>query len=172
MRSQTIMSSVLSLAMLSLGACASRLEVWDQSHQIGGLPFKGTELYVKEGEHDKFKDGGDCVRTKFYETAALPTGATYYLNVHSGQLAKTGFTVKFGANGQITELTLNSEPSADTIKALTSAVTSIAPLVGVVAKSSSAGTTEKLTVSTAKPCDAGEDNVKYTRFEDFIKTTH
>lgn len=158
-------------APLLIGGCASRLEVWDQTHQIGGLPFKGAELYVKEGDHDRLKDGGECTRTKFYETAALPTGATYYLNVHSAALAKTGFTVKFGSNGEITELTLNSEPSSETVKALTSAVTSIAPLLGVTAAKASS-TTEKLTVAALKACDVGEANVRYTRFEDFVRTAH
>lgn len=163
-------ATILAIAApLLFGGCASRLEVWDQTHEIGGLPFKATELYVKEGEHDKLKEGGECARTAFYETASLPTGATYYLNVHSGQLAKTAFAVKFGANGEITELTLNSEPSSETVKALTAAVTSIAPLLGVApAKASSA--TEKLTASSVKPCDTGEVNVRYSRFEDFNRS--
>lgn len=165
------MSKVAAIAVavfpLALAAgCASKLSVYKEgaTEPAKGMPFNVPEVYVKSGWHNRTAKADDagCEDAQFFETVLLPTGELYYLNVDAMPFTKTGFVVKYGASGNLAEVTLNTEPSgADEIKAVADLVKTIAPLVG-------ASAARAPDVARArKACDAGERDVKFCTLREF-----
>ncbi|MBA5686696.1 hypothetical protein [Rugamonas apoptosis] len=167
-----------------LAGCAGQLQVFDASQaEIKGVPFKAAEVYVKGGYHDKHSKGGDCAKTAFFETVALPTGAQYFATAKTAQFAKTGFHMKFADNGALAEVGLDSEPAAaDTLKATNDLIKTVFPSLGAAAATGGAvaATTGGTAAATAaapgggaapqpKACDAGEDGVTFVKLDDYIK---
>lgn len=145
--------------------CAGSLQVFDaKSQEVAGVPFNVPEVYVKEGFHDKASKGGACIEAKFVEEVSLPTGSLYYVKAKTAALAKTAFHIKYGDNGAVSEIGLDSEPAGgdviDAIKGLAVA----AGLGGDGAAAAAGG-------GPASPpaCDSGQKGVTYTRFSEYPK---
>jgi methylmalonyl-CoA/ethylmalonyl-CoA epimerase len=121
---------VLGLLVPALVAgCASKLSVSrekagekpGETEPVAGLPFNVPEVYVKSGTRTASSkaDDKECTPVEFHETVLLPTGARHYLNVEAMPFTKTGFVVRYNASGNLSEVTLNTEPAgAEEIKAL------------------------------------------------------
>ncbi len=155
------------LAAAILAGCASRLSVYKEGAAAPGpgLPFSMPEAYVKIGWHDRSAKADDapCEDTQFVETVLLPTGERHYLNVEAMPFTKTGFVVKFNASGNLSEVTLNTEPSgADEIKAVAELVKTIAPIAA-----GGAATRSPETARGRKACDAGARDVRFCRLDEF-----
>ncbi|MBE7521788.1 MAG: hypothetical protein HS109_05315 [Burkholderiales bacterium] len=162
--------AALALAVLApaiLGGCASRLSVYREGsvEPEKGLPFSVPEVYVKTGWHDRSAKADDagCDDAQFFETVLLPTGDRHYLNVEAMPFTKTGFVVKFNASGNLSEVTLNTEPSgADEIKAVAELIKTVAPIAA-----GGAATRSPEGVRARKACDAGERDVRFCKLDEF-----
>lgn len=151
----------------ALAGCASSLNVYDSSGtKIKGVPFRASEIYLRSGIHNKHSEkGDDCTPTQYVQTVTLATGAQFYANVDPAQLATTGFTMKLTDAGSLSEITLNTQPSAaDTAKAAGDLLTAALPLLGVAAAAAPAAAPVK---QSAPACDAGDDPsaLHFTRFD-------
>jgi len=154
-----------SLLALGAGGCASSLRISDaRGGAVAGVPFNTPVTYIKEFDRNRHSVHGDaCTPTHVVQTVSLPLGERYYANVDPAQFAKTGFSITFADNGVMTGVTLNSEPAgADNIRAVTEAITAIAPLVGVRLSDQET----RIQGDSRPACDAGEDNVRYRRFSE------
>lgn len=150
------------MCAIATAGCASHLDISElrdgQVVPVAGVPFHAPELYVREGVYKKLAKGGACSPTSFVETETLPLGPLYYASVRPAQFAKTGFSIKFNDKGAVSEIALNTEPSAgDALKNAGDFVTAVSPLLGVAAAAPSIGSA----------CDAGAEEIKYTRFADW-----
>jgi len=157
---------VLGLLVPALVAgCASKLSVSrekagekpGETEPVAGLPFNVPEVYVKSGTRTASSkaDDKECTPVEFHETVLLPTGARHYLNVEAMPFTKTGFVVRYNASGNLSEVTLNTEPAgAEEIKAVADLVKTIAPIAGFAPAT-------KAESRFAKACDAGEKDVRY-----------
>jgi hypothetical protein len=166
-------SLVLLGAALVCSGCASQLQVWNDAGAVNGVPFRASEVYVKSGFRNRHSEEGEnCTRTPFVQTVALPTGRQYYVNVDPADLAKTGFSLSFNDNGSLSELTLNTEPAgADTIEAVTSALTSLLPFAGVTAEQPEPSQPDPSGPAPASvACDVGEADVSFVPLERWIAT--
>jgi len=149
----------------ALGGCASNLQVYDdEEKELKGIPVRAPELFVRTGEYTTLADGStECRRTAFHEFVPLPVGRMFYVNVKTAEFAKTDFTVKFEPNGNLSEITMNTEPSAEALEGAAALITALAPLVGPVSGANVA-------VSTGgKLCTAGPDmaSIEYVPFADW-----
>lgn len=156
-------ASISGLLLAACGGCASSLHISNGTGEVPGVPFNASVTYIKEFDRNRHSEHGDaCTPTHVVQTVALPLGERFYANVDPAQFAKTGFSITFAENGVMTGITLNSEPAgADNIRAVTEAITALAPLAGV------ASVTESQSVASGRSlpaCDAGEANVVYRRF--------
>lgn len=153
-------------ATITISGCASNLHVWSADQlPVKGVPFRSAEVYVKQAVHDKLAKGGACTRVAFSQTVSLPTGALHFANVRPGALAKNGFTMKFGENGALTEIGVNSEPAAaESIKAVGEFLGTTLPLLGVAAGAPPVA----VAAADAPACDVGEVEVRFTRLADYI----
>ena len=167
-----IISALFIISAVCVTGCASKLEVYGANGtKLPGLPIRGTELYVKTVTHDKLKDGGECARTTASEVVTIPTGDVYYVNLAAGELSKSALSLKLTATGTVSEVSVNSEPSSDAIKAATTAATSLLPSLGVLpATAGKASAPVGATGGTAplKACDSGEESVHLIKFSDFV----
>lgn len=149
--------------MIACAGCASSLHISNaDGGAVAGVPFNAPVIYRKEFDRNRHSElGAACTPTHVVQTVALPLGERFYANVDPAQFAKTGFSMTFADNGVMTGVTLNTEPTgADNIRAVTEAITAIAPLAGV----RTVAQTESRTSNSPLPaCDAGEDNVRYRR---------
>lgn len=163
--------SVACLAATLAGGCASKLSVQrekadgrpGETEPIAGMPFNVPEVYVKSGVHvaSSKADDQECTPVAFVETVLLPTGARHYLNVDAMPFTKTGFLVKYNASGNLSEVSLNTEPAgAEEIKAVSDLIKTIAPIAGL-------DRTTKAAAKFAKACDAGEEKVTYCALRAF-----
>jgi len=160
--------SLMATAMVAeLAGCAGHLKVYDENQiEIKGVPFRSAEVFIKSGEYSKHSQGGFCAPSPFSETVPLPTGKLYFVTAESAQFAKTGFHIKFSDNGSVAEIGLDSEPAAaDTLNAANDIIKSLAPTVGIAATAGVAA----LTAPPQKACDTGESNIKFTKFDDYIR---
>jgi hypothetical protein len=155
------------LAATFLIGCTTNLKVWRGDTPVAGVPFRGGELFVRSGLHNKHSEGGGCDPTRFYETVVLPTGALYYANVDVGQFSKGALTVKLAETGVLTELSTSSEPSPEAIKAATDAATALLPFVGLLPKKATTQIASVPPPDPAKACDVGEDDVHFESFADY-----
>lgn len=152
---------VITCGLFSSG-CASHLEITENKSGLAvvvpGVPFHAPELYVREGTFKTAAKGGACNPTPFLETEVLPLGPMYYANVKPAEFAKTGFSIKFNDKGTVSEITLNTEPSAgDALKSAGDLITAVSPLLGVAAAAPALG----------PACDTGPVGIKYTRFSEW-----
>lgn len=156
------------LVIFLLAGCAGQLQVFDkQQVEIKGVPFRSAEVFVKSGYFTQHSKGGACAKTPFSDTVSLPTGAQYFATAKSAQFAKTGFHMKFSDNGSLAEIGLDSEPAAaDTLKATTDLVKTVIPSLGAAAAAGGGGGAIQ---PVLKACDVGEESIKFTKFDDFIK---
>jgi hypothetical protein len=168
---------IVALATLVLTGCASSLKIFDSAQTpVVGVPFRAAEVYVKQGVKTKASKGGTCDPTPFIDTATLPTGTQFFANVDPAQLAKTGFTMKFADNGALTEISLNTEPSgAEMLKATNELLKTALPVLGLAAAGGAAGAAGGGGGGGAAPvsapaCDAGEANVQWIRFDEYMKS--
>lgn len=154
-------ATALIFIALATSGCASKLRVWGEPGEIKGVPFNAPKVVRKEFTRNRHTEFGEkCTPTPVVQTVTLPLGERFYANVDLAQLAKTGFGMNFSDSGALSQITLNTEPaSADTIKATTEAITSLAPLLGVGSRS--AVETTNVPTSQLPACDAGEENVEY-----------
>ena len=146
---------------LLLSGCSGQLKVFDSDQkEVAGLPFRAVEVYRKEGIRTAHNKGGNCTPIQFSHLVSLPTGAQYFVNASSAELAKTEFTIKYTEAGTLSEVTLNSEPAAaEPIKAVNELAKTLLPVAGLAAASpvvAAAG-------APAPACDTGENNVTYTK---------
>jgi len=167
-----IIVCMLSLAILS--GCAGQLQVFDANQsEIKGVPFRTAELYVKKGFYTKHSKGGDCAKTPFVDTAALPTGARYFATAKSAQFAKTSFHMKFADSGVLSEIGLDSEPAAaETLKATSDLIKTVFPSLGAAAAVGGGAAPAPAGGAAPPPlkaCDVGEEEVNFTKFEDYLK---
>lgn len=167
------MLSVMTLVgAFAVAGCASHLNVWDGAGaEVNGVPFRASQVYVKSGERNRHSEGGDCTNVPFVQTVALPTGQQYFVNVDPAELSKTGFSLSFNDNGSLSELSLNTEPAgADTVEAVTSALTSLLPFAGVTAEAPEVSTPNPTGPhpATSQACDVGEANVRFVPLEQWI----
>lgn len=143
--------------------CASSLHVYDSyAKPMKGVPFRLSEAYVKTGIHNKSSAGGVCDPTPFVSNATLATGPLYYAEVVPAQLAKTQFNMKYGETGALSEISLGTEPASETI----SAATDLLKTIGVGATPAAAAAAAP---SPAKACDAGEQNVRFVRLDEYMQ---
>lgn len=166
---------VVILGALTITGCASDLKVWDKNKAAAkGVPFRTAELYVRSGIYTKHSKLKDCVPAPFVKTTALPTGALYYVNVDTAQMAKTSFTVKLHDNGTLSEVTMNSEPSSAGIDSITNALTELLPFAGVlpeVQPDEAEVAVKAIDVPDGPACNTGEKGVKFTRFSEWPNDT-
>lgn len=153
----------LAAAAALVTGCASDLKVYGDeagTRSISGVPIHTPELYVKSGTYTKLAKGGNCERVPFAETELLPLGPTYYVNVDAAQFAKTGFSVKYGDNGNVSEITMNTEPSTDALKNVAELIGAIAPIAGLGPAVAAAA------ADPLVPCDSVPDpaSIQYRRF--------
>lgn len=145
-----------------MSGCAGKILVYDSQEQLKkGIPFRTSEVYVKQGNYLKHSKGSACDPAPFFEIVAVPSGPLYYAAVETAMFAKTAFHIKYGENGAVSEIGLDSEPAAaETIKALAELqkVLSPAPAAAAAAAAAKPGN---------PPCDAGEVG-GYIRLEDHM----
>jgi hypothetical protein len=155
-------AAIAGLLIVACGGCASSLRITNAGGAVPGVPFNASVMYIKEFDRNRHSEQGEaCTLTHVSVPVALPLGERFYANVDPAQFAKTGFSITFAENGVMTGITLNSEPAgADNVRAVTEAITALAPLAGVaaLAVASDAGG------DTRPACDAGEANVRYRPF--------
>lgn len=156
------MRYIIILSIVLLSACSAKLKVYDANgSEVSGVPFRVSELFQKKGMRIAHTKGGDCMPVPFIEILSLSTGAKYFINVDTAELAESEFIVKLNDNGGLTEASLNSKPAAaeqigavnDLLQTLVSAAS---PVPGV---SQLAQPVE----GALKACDAGESDVVITR---------
>ena len=161
-----VRASICAALLIGLAGCSGTLKVFDaQQQEIKGVPFRATEVYVKKGMHTLLASGGDCTPADFVEIVSLPTGAQFYITAKSSSFAKTAFHVKFTDEGALSEVGLDSEPAAaESIKATTDLLKTIVAAAGGGAVRSAAAPRAQLPA-----CDAAPKQVRYIRFDEFIK---
>jgi hypothetical protein len=135
-----VLATVVGAIVLS--GCASSLEIKDQSKTlVPGVPFRTAQVYIKSGLYEKHTKGLACDPSSFVEEVSLPTGALYYANVKPAQFAKTGFALKVNDKGGLSEITLNTEPSAvEAAKNVADLVGAVLPVLGVAPAGVAGGT--------------------------------
>jgi hypothetical protein len=155
------------IGVIALTGCAGQLVVYDDKQaEIKGVPFRATEVYVKQGLYGKYSKGGNCAKTPFNETVSIPTGAQYFVTTKTAQFAKTAFHIKFSESGAVSEIGLNSEPAAaDALKATAELVKLALPAVGGV----SASQVASAVATIERACDVGEEGVTFKRLSDYLK---
>lgn len=161
---RNISSALISMLLIGgTSGCASSLRISNGTELVAGVPFNASVIYIKEFDRNRHSELGDaCTPAHVVQTVSLPLGERFYANVDPAQFAKTGFSITFAENGVMTGITLNSEPAAaETIGAVTEAITALAPLAGMRAATDSGA---RLGDSHLPACDAGEANVAYRRF--------
>ncbi|MEP7068682.1 MAG: hypothetical protein ABI789_05550 [Usitatibacter sp.] len=159
------------IGAVTLSGCAGSLHVYDQNKtEIIGVPFRAAEVYVRTGFHGKLAKGGaTCVKTPFVDVVSLPTGAQYYVAAKTAMLAKTSFHIKYNEAGGVSEIGLDSEPSADTIKGAGEFLKAALPLLGVVAAAAADASSAAADAKTGPACDAGEEGVKFVKLDEYMK---
>lgn len=160
-------SAYLAISVLATG-CAGELLVYDEDQQsVKGVPFRAAEVYVKKGIYSKHSKGGSCTSTPFVDTISLPTGSKYFVSAKSAQFNKTAFHIKFTDIGAVAEIGLDSEPAAaETLKASNDLIKTLFPSLAA----SSAGAAGGEAALIEKACDAGETEVKFVKFDEYIRT--
>ena len=125
----------LFLMLVSAAGCASRLVVYsahDHPNEVRGIRVNAPVSYLIRKEIKTEK----CPLRVEEEIIHLPVGEAYDVNFAPGFFAKNEFTVSFGDNGNLKQVSLNSTPQgAETIKALGE----LTEKVGSVLKSSAKG---------------------------------
>jgi hypothetical protein len=147
-------------AVLLMSGCAGHLVVYEGGQEIKGMPIRTTEVYVKQGYRDKLAAGGTCDKRKFSEVVSIPTGRLYHVAVRASWFAKNSFRVKYHESGAVSEVGLDSEPSA------VEALKSVAELYKVLGAAPAAPASAR---AGTVPCDVGEDQVTYTLFDAYLK---
>lgn len=163
---------IISAIFLSflLGGCAGQLQIFDSDGKSSpGVPFHTAEVYVKKGQHNKHSEKGDnCEPADFVTTVSIATGPLYYAQVKTAQLAKTAFHIKYGDNGAVSEIGLDSEPSgAETLRATGELLGTILPFAGLSAVASK--NLQSMENVSRPACDAGEVAVKFIPLSQYSK---
>lgn len=125
---------VVSIAF-SQAACTADLVVMkaDGKTEMAGIPIRQSESYILSGKHTKRKKGGPCSPNSFFQPIFLPTGDLYFINVESGPLASSEFSVALSDNGTLKSVSLNSENKAkDVLEGATTFIKDALPVLGVV----------------------------------------
>ena len=123
------------LMLVSVTGCASRLVVYsahDHPNEIRGIRVHAAVSYVIKKEILTER----CPPRTEEEIVHLPVGEAYDITFVPGFFAKNEFSVSFGDQGVLKQVSLNSTPQgAETIKALGE----LAEKVGAALKSSAKG---------------------------------
>lgn len=156
------------LVLPLLSGCASDLRVWDaQNNELRGVPFRAPELYKVRGVYNIHTElGSACTPAPFEKTVALPTGSQYFANVRPAQLSKSEFGMTFSDGGSLASITMNTQPAgADTINAVTTALSTLLPFAGVTAKPPRAPAVAGAQPPGGAPaCDTGPGPLTYEKF--------
>lgn len=173
MKSSTIVPTVVGMALFGCAGCASTLNV--STVVTDGLPLPEAVPYVEFLAKDTHSKGGKCAPVLEARHIALP-GKPVYVNVGGGTFAKAGLVVKYSDRGMVTEVSFNSELSADAIAAATGAATALLPFVGILpgtrasaaaaapmAPMGEAGTTQRIA------CDSGAVPLRLVPLSDYLE---
>ena len=83
----------------------------DDCKMLPGVPLQMGQLFVKLGMYTTHSAGLECVPDGFVETAMLPTGRTFYVNVYPAALGKTDFSAQNHPNGVFAGVSMNTDPN-------------------------------------------------------------
>jgi hypothetical protein len=156
------------IGVIALTGCAGQLVVYDDKQaEIKGVPFRTTEVYVKQGLYSKHLNGGACAKSPFQEVVSIPTGAQYYVTAKTAQFAKTAFHIKFSESGAVSEIGLDSEPAAaDTLKATADLVKLVLPTAAGMTALRASDVAASSVIE--KACNTGEESITYTKLRDYL----
>ena len=120
-------ASLLGATLLGCSATLSTVPVTDPA-VFHGIRVRALETYVVKKQYVTEK----CQPQTIESIAHLPLGRAYDVNFSGGWLAANQFSVSFGDNGMLKQVTLNSDPQLDESLAAAAALTErVAAAVGV-----------------------------------------
>ena len=117
--------------------------------QFNGIRVCALEAYVVKKQYVTEK----CSPQIIESIAHLPLGRAYDVNFRGGWLADNQFSVSFGDNGMLKQVTLNSDPQLDESLAAAAALTERLSAVAGVVSAAGCGATLSESVLEVRPLE-------------------
>ena len=145
---RALLGSIFLLGAVLLGCSATlrTVPVTDPA-EFHGIRVRALETYVVKKQYLTEK----CKPQTIESIAHLPLGRAYDVNFSGGRFADNQFSVSFGDNGMLKQVTLNSDPQVDESLAAVAALTERVSAAAGVASAGACGATLSESILEVRP---------------------